>query len=369
MIVLSSAIGAIVVAAALVGAGVVEAPRSDLGSILLPRTAVLVVAALAVYALCAMLLTTGTLVADTLFVRHRLGAPGAYRTPARRDWISTFGSSELQRLVPKPVAEPTRRAGASETILLQTRFDADAARREIARLYYIWLARTHFFSVLIVLAALVGLGLAQDQGSVPMPLGAIPTISAILILVGLILLAFLGRIAIDVSVEPLVETISQVPAEQVEVGLLRHAVEALEAACTAVVNAGAPASRLRSPGELDTVIEEGHRALLDAVKLLAANTDALRDTMRSSVDALTTAVSTMMTQLPPSAAKGNADASGFAEFQTAVEALTTAVERLTMLPVSADASSLAADHTVRQRFHEPRLAQELRKLLQEIEAS
>ena len=175
IIILTSAIGAIVVATAMVGPELLEAPRSDFGSTVLPHLSVLAVATLAVYALCAMLLATGTLIADALSVRRRLGRIGRYPRPAQRDWTTAFGSTELHRLVPSPVAEPARRAGANETILLQHRFSAVAARGEIARLHYLWLARTHFFSALIVISALVGLGLAQDHGSVPFLLGAIPT--------------------------------------------------------------------------------------------------------------------------------------------------------------------------------------------------
>ncbi len=369
MIVSSSAIGAIVVATALVGPDLLEASRSDFGSILSQRLSVLAVASLAVYALFVMLLTTGTLVADALFLRHRLGRPGAYRTPAQRDSMAAFGLIGLQRLVPRLVAEPVRRAGASETSLLQSRFEPRAARGEIARLHYIWLARTHFFSALIVLSALIGLGLAQDHGAVPSLLGAIPTIAAGLILVGLILLAILGRIAIDVSIEPLIETISQQAAEDVEVGLLRRVVEVLEAACAAAAISASPRpSTLQLPERLDVAIEEGQRALLDAVRHLSATTDALGARVRSSVDALKTAIDTMAAELPPLAERSN-EAPGFSELRGAVEALTAVLERLTTLPESVEERSLDADYATHHKVQEPRLARELRNLLQEIEAA
>src|SRR5262249_54060719 len=154
-------------------------------------------------------------------------------------------------------------------ILLQGQFSAADARGEVARLYYMWLARSHFLSALIVITALVGLGLAQDHGSVPSPIGAIPTIPAILMLVGLMFLAFLGRIALDVSAEPLIETISQLAATPLEVALLRRIVEVLEAACTtAAVNVRAPAPASQLPERLEGVIEEGRRGLIDATKRL-----------------------------------------------------------------------------------------------------
>jgi len=86
------------------------------------------------------------------------------------------------------------------------------------------LARAHFFSALIVLTALVGLGLAQDHEAARLALVTIPTTPAMLILIGLILLAILSRIAVDVAVEPLIEAISELPAEGVEIGLLRRTV-------------------------------------------------------------------------------------------------------------------------------------------------
>ena len=365
MIVLASAIGAIVVGAAMVGPELLEARRFDFGSILLPRLSMLAVAALAVYALCAMLLATGTLIGDALAVRRRLGRIASYSRPTQRDWTAAFGSTEWHRLVPSPVAEPARRAGASETILLQRRFSADAARGEIARLHYLWLARTHFFSALIVLTALVGLGLAQDHGSVPLMLGEIPSISAILMIVGLLLLAILGRIAIDVSTEPLIEMISQLAAEHLEIGLLRRLVEVLDAVCTATaVNVGTPASTFQLPKRLEVVIEEGQRSLLDAARHLSATTDALGATIGSSVDALKTAISTAAAQLPPIADQGN-EAFGFSELQVAVEALTALLERLTMVPDT----SLGADQTARREVQEPHLARELRQLLREIETA
>ena len=369
MIVLSSAIGAIVVAGAMVGPELLEAPRSDFGSILLPHLSMLAVAALAVYALCAMLLASGTLIGDALSVRRRLGRIGRYPRPTQSDWTRAFGSTELHRLVPSPVAEPALRAEANETILLQHPFSAAAARAEITRLHYIWLARTHFFSTLIVLTALVGLGLVQDHGSVPLLLGEIPAISAILMLVGLILLAILSRIAIDVSTEPLIETISQLAAEHLEIGLLHRLVEVIEAVRAATaVNVGAPASTLQLPERLEAVIQEGQRGLVDAARHLSVTADALGMRIGSSVDALHAAINTAAVQLPPTADRGN-EALGFSELQGAVEALTAVIERLTTVPDTMEHASLGADRAARHEVREPHLAHELRQLLQEIETA
>ena len=66
LIVLSGEIGAIVLAAAL-AVPVINAPPSDIGTILMPHVPVLAVAALGVYGLGAMLLTTTNLVVSRSF--------------------------------------------------------------------------------------------------------------------------------------------------------------------------------------------------------------------------------------------------------------------------------------------------------------
>jgi hypothetical protein len=260
-----------------------------------------------------------------------------------------------------------RRAGTDDTIQLLSRFKPVAARREIARLHYIWLARTHFFSALIVLTALVGLGVAQDHGTARLPLDMIPTTPAALILVGLILLGILSRIAIDVSAEPLVEAISQLPAEPAEIGLLRRAVQTFEAAAAAV-NSRASAPTLLPSDRLSVMIEEGHRVLFDAVRDLSATTGALGATMRSSVDALGDAMSAAVLRPPATSGNGDADAYKFSELQGAVEALTAVLERLTTLPDTAgEPSSIGTDLTALPRAQEPRLARERKP--QEIETA
>ena len=369
MIVLISAIGAIVVAAAMVGPELFEVPHSDIETVVLPRLSMLAVVGLAVYALCAVVLATGTLVTSVLLARGRLERMGGYRTPAQPNWTAAFGLTGLHRLVPWSVAEPARRAGATEKILLQGQFSAAAARGEVARLHYMWLARSHFFSALIVITALAGLGLAQDHGSVPLPTGAIPTVPAFLMLVGLIFLAFLGRIALDVSTEPLIETISQLAAAPLEVVLLRRIIELLETACTtAALNAGPPAPVSLVPERLEGVIEEGQRGLIDAARRLAATADALGESIGSSVDALKTAISTAGAQRLPITYDGN-QAFGFSELQGTVEALTAALGRLTIVSNSIEGPALAVDQATRRQVQEPHLARELRQLLQEIETA
>jgi hypothetical protein len=368
MIVLSSAIGAIVVAAVFAVPDVLNAPRSDIESILLTRLPVLAVAGLAVYGLCAMLLTTANLIAGTLRVRQHLVRTGPDQSPARHDWLAAFGTIGFRQLVSRfgPVLAPSGRANGSA--VLQSRFASVEMRREIARLHYILLARSHFLSALIVLAGIAGLGLAQDHGALPFHPGPIPTASAIMITVGLLLLAILGRITIDVTAEPLLETIAQLPAERVEVGLLRRAVELLEVACNGPASTeSAPA---QAPERLLAAVEQGHNALLDAVSRLSANTQSLEATMRAAAEALeTTARAATAPQRPIDAGKAFETAVS-PELQAAIEELTSVLRHLTTVSEKAEEDPFAVDPLASPpRNTTPRLARELRRLLQEIDTA
>jgi hypothetical protein len=368
MIVLSSAIGAIVVAVAFAVPDALNAPRSAIESILLTRLPVLAVAGLAVYGLCAMLLTTANLIAGTLRVRHHLVRTGPDQSPARRDWFAAFGTVGFRQLVSRfgPVLAPSGRANGST--VLQTRFASVEMRREIARLHYVLLARSHFLSALIVLAGIAGLGLAQDHGTLPFHPGPIPTASAIMITVGLLLLAILGRITIDVTAEPLLETIAQLPAERVEVGLLRRAVELLEVACSGPASAEtAPA---QAPERLVAAIEQGHHALLDAVSRLSANTQSLEAAMRASAEALETTARAAAAPQRPIDADSASETGVFPELQAAIEELTNVLRHLSTVSNGAEEDSLAVDTLPSPRTNTtPSLARELRRLLQEIDTA
>jgi hypothetical protein len=373
MIVLSSAFGALAVAIAVAVPEMLNAPHAEVGPKLLPLLPALAVAALAVYALCAMLLTTATLVAGILRMRQYLARAGTSGGPPQRNWPADFAASGFEQLAPRLAPALAQSARADGRVMLHTRFNASEARREIMRLHYISLARSHFFSALIVMAGIVGLGVAQDCGALPLLSGTIPTASATLILVGSVLLAGLGRIAIDVTAEPLLETISQLPAERVEVGLLRRAVELLEIACNmpAADDSRTPSAPAELPERLVAVVERDHQALLDAVNRLTANTQALETAMQSSVETLETVVRTAAAQSPPIDEEKVAYANAFPELRAAIEELTTVLQRLSASPEGAEEPAFAAEPEPvrRRRIPGPRIARELQRLLQEIEAA
>jgi hypothetical protein len=369
IIVLSSAIGALVLTIALAVAEVMNAPRSDIATILMPHLPILAVGALGVYGLGAMLLTTTNLVASLFWMRHHLGRAAVDRTPAWRDWIAALGTSGFRRLATRSAqAEPET---ADDSAVVPARFNADEARREIARCNYICLARSHFLSVLIVLFGIVGLGVAQNHGALPFQTGVIPTVSAILIVAGLLLLAALGRIAVDVTAEPLLETIARLTVEPEEIGLLRHVVSLLEAGRNRpVADDRVDELPARLPERLVAAFEQG--PLLDAVSRLSEITQALEATMRTSVEAFETTMRSAAVQQRPVDDGNIVGAVSFPELQAAVEELTVVLRRLTAVPENMEeATSLAGYASVpaRRNAPAPGLARELRGLLQEIDAA
>ena len=84
-IALSSAIGAVVVVAALAMPEIINLPRSEIGATLLPQLPAFAVGALGVYGLGATLLTTTTLVAKSFSDTVRAGSirSGPVNSPGR----------------------------------------------------------------------------------------------------------------------------------------------------------------------------------------------------------------------------------------------------------------------------------------------
>jgi hypothetical protein len=371
IIVLSSAIGAIVLATALAVAEVVNAPRSDIVTILMPHLPVLAVGALGVYGLGALMLTTTNLVASMIWMRHRLGRAALGRTPVWQDWIAALGTNGFRRLATR--LAQARPESADDSVVLPAPFTADEARREIARRNYICLARSHFLSVLIVLVGIVGLGLAQNHGALPFQTGVIPTLSAILIVAGLLLLAALGRIAIDVIAEPLLETIAQLTAEPEEIGLLRRVVSLLEVGRDrSVADDTIGELPARFPERLVAAFEEGHLPLLNAVSRLSEIAQALESAMRTSLEAFETAMRSAAAQQRPVDDDKTVGAMSFPELQGAVEELTAVLRRLSAAPENMEEATPLTRYAAvpaRRNAPAPGLARELRGLLQEIDAA
>src|SRR5215469_3232099 len=120
IIVLSSAV---VAAAAVIGvarSGLSTAPNPAIASNLTLLLPTLAVTALAVYALCVILLTSGCLVAASLQLRHRLNRyPARLWSSMHPDWMAAFEASTLRRLMPRPAILHRRSVAADGLVTLQ----------------------------------------------------------------------------------------------------------------------------------------------------------------------------------------------------------------------------------------------------------
>jgi hypothetical protein len=367
MIMLSSAVVAVVAAAGVALPELLLGRHSGAALGFEMVAPALLVTVLAGYAVCAILLTVANLVGSCVLLRHRLAQIPLARGPRHPDWNAAFEATGLGQLSPALASPPLGPGSANRTIALQTRFRPETTRREMARLYYIWAARTHFLSALIVLAAAAALGLAEQHGTLPVSSGAIPTVPAGLIVLGLILLAALGRIAVDVAVEPMVDLFCRLPAEPVETVLLRRAVELLETSPTGgvVEHDGALTAALQIPGPVVDMFEDGRRALFEAIERLKTTTDGLAAGTRSAIERLEAAVRDSNERRAPEAAPTGLNITGLSRLEEAVAALTAALERA---PAAALASALStgSELPIPNRDADPQLAQELKKLLEEI---
>ena len=370
IIVLSSTVVAIVAAAAMAWPELSLTPPSAIVPSLMPLLPRLVVTALAVYALSAIVLATGNQVVLSLRLRRHLTRATAHQGPARPDWTAAVAASGLQRLAPLPAFPQPSSARLNGMIVLQRWLRPREARREVARMWYVCAARAHFFSALVALAAAVALGVAQQHGPVPIVTGPIPTVPAGLVLVGLILLALLARLAIDVTIDPLIEAICGFPTEPIEVALLRRAVELLETAPTRHPerDPGDAALPLQISDRLIAALEQGHRALSDAIERLSATTGGLASATRSSIEALESAFRAAEQRQSPTAS-AIADTAELSEFRRAVVALTAALDRTPIGPAPSTDTVPGTDLAARHREAQPGLADQLKQLLQEIETT
>jgi hypothetical protein len=286
-IVLSGVAAASGVALALLRAGLSGAPPDAIGPLLLPRLPALALVLIAVYALVAILLSAAALITPALRLRRELGRTDASsQAAAALDWIAGFDSTALRGLVPRLVGALPESRAQGATILLGSRFDRRVARAEVAHLYYVWLARSYCLAAFVGLAAVAALGFAQSQGGVPFLSGDIPAAAAVVVLVGLLLLAVLARCAIDVTIDPLIDAMSRLPWESIDTGRLRRAVDLLEKAGSGAVVGGRVAEM--PPERVALALEEGNRALSAASDKLSAAAEAIGLMTRSAIDGILT---------------------------------------------------------------------------------
>jgi hypothetical protein len=131
----------------------------------------------------------------------------------------------------------------------------------------------------------------------------------------------------------------------------------------------APVTALQIPGQLAASLEQGQLALLDAIERLSTTTNGLATTTISSIDAVEAAFRTIEARQQASLQRAGMDTAAMAELRQALSGLTAALERGRGRTDTIAETAARSDPDTSRRQREPGLAQELRKLLQEIETA
>lgn len=346
IIALLSALVALLAAGGLALPWVETTPTSALAAAAVAHAPLLLIVALAAYGVASLLLATAVWEAELQRLRRRLERLAETSPPPPRDVAAICAETRLARLAAwlrLETAELPPSTGAPETAM------PEALRGEVVRLHHIWLARSQFYTAVVLLAALAAFGAAQDYRPVLSLPSAVPTIWAVLALVGLVLLAPLAWLVIDASVEPVIEALRRLSAG-------RRAAELAKAArkpTTALETALAPGFRELAQ-RLAAAVDSRRDAGLGAAAKLAAATEVATAGLRSSVESLEEALRAAV-EGPPRQ---------FAELEAAIERLIAALAQFERS--RSIAGEAAADP--RRAVIDEKLARELAQLLREIDA-
>jgi hypothetical protein len=314
-----------------------------------------VLGVLFIYALIALLLTTLSIIARMMKARSNLTDAST-----RDELLAVFAQSGLQRWASRVFdLAPSDVPGTRRKIVLQSQFSFGRARQEFAQLYRGRLARSQFFTVLAVLVAFAGLGWLQDAARISILGTVFPLWPALVAIVALALLSILGRLAIDAAAESLLDKISDLPKERIELTFMRNMTAALERVTTSFLG-----SAQRPFGDLEPILERLTRAveaergsLVEPIQQLSASAERL------------TAIAATISERPSGATQQASDTGVAEELRTTIERLTARIDSLSgvlthsgnaSIPNGADSNS-QGPASAKNDFH-----QELRDLLKDF---
>ncbi|HJU16420.1 MAG TPA: hypothetical protein VJ770_08110 [Stellaceae bacterium] len=312
------AAGGVTLAAVIIWIAVALAAAPSLGAAasVVHRPPALALLAFALYALAALVLVTGMIIIDAARVRRRLAQ---YAAPTPRDWAAAFAETSLGPLAPRlldlaPVGAQWPRA----RLILQSRFDAVAARREIGQFYSCSLVRAQFttaFALCVAVAAAGFLQYAMRPAFLPAGIPAVPALTAVVVLA---LLGLLGRMVVGAAAEPLIETIEEMPAERLDLEVFGRlaGLAAGDEPRTAGSTPALSAAIGKLLERLIDALEESRTALVEAIADLSAQAEALNVTMRAAAEHET------------ARSEERGPAEDLAEFRSAVAQLTAALKDL-----------------------------------------
>ncbi|MGH7097673.1 MAG: hypothetical protein ACREE4_08455 [Stellaceae bacterium] len=356
IIILAALAAAVAVDAAWVWSALSTLPSRDLAVLVLHHLPALVLIGLAVYALVALVLVAGTIGFDALRVRGRLAR---LAVPNQQDWLAAFAATALEPLAARildlgPLDRDWGRAG----IVLQSRFDTAQARREITQLYSAALVRTQFGTALALALVLAALGVVHAGAALAVAPAGIPAVPAIAAIVVLGLFGLFGRMIVEAAAEPLFETISGLPAERLDIELLRRLAwlwEEGDAARTGGSEAALTSAIGKLLARLIDALDEGRISLVDTMTGLSAQAEALAGAMQSAIDR------------GAERGMGRDPAPDLAEIHSAVARLRVVMEGLAAAAQQVPAGAAAGASGAEIGAARSELSREVRSLLADLE--
>jgi len=283
-IVLAALLAALVFDVGWVWTELSAAPGLDVWTTVRHHLPALALAGFVLYALVALVLVAGMIAVDAARVRHRLDR---LALPNPWDWTEAFSGTSLSPLAARILdLAPIDTERSRARIVLQSRFDAVHARREIGQLYFGSLVRAQFVTALVLPLVFAVAACVYDGTIAILPAGVrlAPALGAIAIMA---LLGILGRIVVGAAAEPLIEAISNLPFERLDIELLRRLTGLGEGGDAARIAASGPALSSAIGKLLERLVyalDEGRNALVEAIANLSREAEALSAAMRAAAE-------------------------------------------------------------------------------------
>lgn len=187
------------------------------GPLVSSSTAVALLAfGLMVYTCLAIILVSAIVAFDLHRAQTRLSKA---QTPTRRTWFDAFKGTGLMPIAGRLLDL----ADYGDDLILQSRFDARAIRREFSNHYRDWLTRAHTFTAFTLLLLLSILELAQRYDAIAIPRGIIPIVEILAAIATIIILCGISRLAVAVIEGSLVNSISRLSLKRLDILLLQQA--------------------------------------------------------------------------------------------------------------------------------------------------
>ena len=323
-------------------------PELPTPAVVYKRLPLFAVNSLATYAVASLSATTAMMLMDLRRVRSRLNS---LSEPTPYNWAAAFAGTSLSGIASR-IVEFAPEAKTENQSLVQSCLSVRAGGREIAALYWNWLARAQFFTAVVALLVIAGLNWVQEYTTTPLFGSSIPPQLIFAAVLAILALGFLTRTAVHAAAEPLLDTVAALPFEHLETALLKSIALYCEHRGNRVA-LGSASEAVPAPVTdlLATLLERDQQALREAIARLGENSELLSTIAHNAAGR--------------SAAEIELDLHKLEEFTSAVQRLAEAVDRLAGL--TQRRVSEPANVSLAQSSREGNLTRDLQAILREFD--